>query len=108
MNLDNKFSALQLSIINDQAALYTCACPLQVSLQIASLRKLFDYQKECIALESQADNPAQIQVHHRIAESTKQAHQIMEQCLDDILYLEGWDRAKMEMPPGIRKRIEIN
>jgi hypothetical protein len=108
MDLDKKFSALQLSIINDQAALYTCACPLQVSLQIASLRKLFDYQKECIASETASDSDVQIHVHHRIAEATKQAHQIMEQCLDDILDLEGWDRAKMEMPSGIRKRLEIN
>jgi hypothetical protein len=108
MNLDKKFSALQLSIINDQAALYTCVCPLQVSMQIASLRKLFDYQKECIASETSSDNQVQIQVHHLIAEVTQQAHQLMEQCLDDILDLEGWDRTKMEMPTGIRKRIEIN
>lgn len=108
MNLDHKFSALQLSIINDQAALYSCACPLQVSLQIASLRKLFDYQKECIASETSTDGSVQIEVHHRIAEVTKKAHQLMEQCLDEVLDLEGWDRAKMEIPAGIRKRIEIN
>jgi hypothetical protein len=108
MNLDQKFSALQLSIINDQAALYSCACPLQVSLQIASLRKLFDYQKECIAMETADESSMQMQVHRRIAEATKQAHQLMELCLDDILDLEGWDRAKMEMPSGIRKRIEFN
>jgi hypothetical protein len=108
MNLENKFSALQLAIINDQAALYTCACPVHISLQIANLRKLFDYQKECIASETSSDNSVQIQVHHRIAEVTKQAHQLMEQCLDEILDLEGWDRTKLEMPAGIRKRIEIN
>ena len=107
MELDKKFSALQLSIINDQAALYTCACPLQVSLQISSLRKLFDYQMECIATETSADHPVQAQVHQRIAEATQLAHQVMEQCLDDILDLEGWDRSKMEMPQGIRKRLEI-
>jgi hypothetical protein len=108
MNLDNKFSALQLAIINDQAALYTCSCPVHISLQIANLRKLFDYQKECIALETSADSDVQIQVHRRIAEVTKQAHQLMEQCLDEVLDLEGWDRTKLEMPQGIRKRIEIN
>ncbi len=108
MDLDHKFSALQLSIINDQAALYTCACPLQVSLQIASLRKLFDYQNECIDSEAAAESSLQMQVHRRIAEATKQAHQLMEQCLEEILDLEGWDRAKLEMPPGIRKRFEIN
>jgi hypothetical protein len=108
MKLDNKFSALQLSIINDQAALYSCACPLQVSLQITSLRKLFDYQIDCISSEPLADSALQMQVHQRIAEATKQAHQVMEQCLDDILFLEGWDRIKLEMPPGLRKRLEIN
>jgi hypothetical protein len=108
MNLDNKFSALQLAVINDQAALYTCACPVHISLQIANLRKLFDYQKECIAMETPSENNVQVQVHRRIAEVTKQAHQLMEQCLDEILDLEGWDRSKMEMPVGLRKRIETN
>jgi hypothetical protein len=104
MNLKQKFTALQLSIINEQAALYTCACPLQVSLQITQLRKLFDYQKQCMELGVSSENPLQIDVHNRIAEATKQAHQLMEQCLDDVLELEGWDKAKLVMPEGIRKR----
>lgn len=106
MNIDNKFTALQLSIINEQAALYTCACPVHVSLQIASLRKLFEYEKDCMARDSMTENSIQMQVHRRIAEATKQAHQLMEQCLDEVLDLEGWDRTKMAMPEGIRKRIE--
>ncbi len=107
MNLDNKFTALQLAIINEQAALYTCACPVHVSLQIANLRKLFDYQKMCIDMETSADSSIEIQVHQRIAEVTKQAHQLMEQCLDEILDMEGWDRNKLEMPTNSsRKRIE--
>lgn len=108
MNLDNKFSALQLAIINEQAALYTCACPVQVSLQIINLRKLFDYQKDCLSKETSNDDAMQLQVHRKIAEVTKQAHQIMEQCLDEILDLEGWDRTKMTMPEGIRQSIENN
>lgn len=103
MSLDHKFTALQLSIINDQAALYNCACPLQVSMQITSLRKLYDYQKEC--QEVSAQNEVQIQVHKKIAEATVKAHQIMEQCLDEILDLEGWDRGKLQMPTGIRIKI---
>lgn len=106
MNIDNKFTALQLSIINEQAALYTCACPVHVSLQIASLRKLFEYEKDCMARDSITENSIQMQVHRRIAEATKQAHQLMEQCLDEVLELEGWDRTKMAMPEGIRTRIE--
>ncbi|NOT85301.1 MAG: hypothetical protein HOP02_11110 [Methylococcaceae bacterium] len=108
MKLDNKFSAYQLAIINEQAALYTCACPIHVSLQIANLRKLFNYQLECMANETASDSDIQMQVHRRIAEVTKQAHQLMEQCLDEVLDLEGWDKTKMEMPAGLRKRINGN
>ncbi|MCX7099342.1 MAG: hypothetical protein NTV43_15710 [Methylococcales bacterium] len=107
MNLDKKFTALQLAIINDQAALYTCACPVHISLQIANLRQLFDYQNMCIDKETSADSGVEIQVHRRIAEVTQQAHQLMEQCLDEILDMEGWDRTKLEMPTNsTRKRIE--
>jgi len=109
MNLDNKFTALQLAIINDQAALYTCACPVHISLQITNLRKLFDDQKMCMDMDTPSVNSVEMQVHQRIAEVTKQAHQLMEQCLDDILELEGWDRTKLEMPiTTTRKRIEKN
>ena len=109
MNLDNKFTALQLAIINNQAALYTCACPVHVSLQILNLRKLFDYEKMCMDMDASSESSVDRQVHQRIAEVTKQAHQLMEQCLDDILDMEGWDRTKLEMPTtGIRKRIGKN
>jgi hypothetical protein len=104
MNLEKKFSALQLSIINDQAAIYTCACPMHISMQITNLRKLFDYQNMC--LDMPAENEIQARVHQRIAQATEQAHKLMEQCLDEILDMEGWDRAKLEMPAGIRTRIE--
>ncbi|MGZ8227833.1 MAG: hypothetical protein ACXW0Q_12560 [Methylovulum sp.] len=109
MNLDNKFTALQLAIINDQAALYTCACPVHLSLQITNLRKLFDYQKMCMEMDTLSESNMEMQVHQRIAEVAKQAHQLIEQCLDDVLDMEGWDRTKLEMPTtGNRKRIEEN
>ena len=97
---------MQLSIINDQGILYECACPVHVSLQIANLRKLFDYQLECMKIDISPENSLQMQVHQRIAEVTKQAHQLMEQCLDEVLDLESWDRDRLEMPTGIRKLIE--
>jgi hypothetical protein len=60
-------------------------------------------------METPSENSVEMLVHQRIAEVTKQAHQLMEQCLDDILDMEGWDRSKLEMPTtGIRKRIEKN
>lgn len=108
MNLENKFTALQLAIINDQAALYTCACPVHLSLQITNLRKLFDYQKMCMAMEDSSENTPEHQVHQRIAEVTKQAHQLMEHCLDEILDLEGWDKTKLEMPTTTRRKRITN
>jgi hypothetical protein len=45
-------------------------------------------------------------VNERIAEVSKQTHQLMEQCLDEILDFEGRDKNKLEMPTGIRARIE--
>ncbi len=108
MNLDNKFSALQLAIINEQAALYDCACPLHISMQITNLRKLFDYQNQCMEMEQPAENKVYTQVHQRIAEATKRAHQVMEECLDNVLEMEGWDRTKLAMPAGIRKLKAVN
>ncbi len=104
MHLENKFTSLQLAIVNNQAALYTCACPVHISMQITNLRKLFDYQQTCMEMPAESD--MHIQVHQRIAEVTKQAHKLMEQCLDEILDMEGWDKEKLEMPVGTRTRIE--
>lgn len=48
----------------------------------------------------------QTQVHARIAEASEQAHRIMEACLKDVLELEGWDMATLEMPAGLRTLLE--
>ena len=88
MFLDNKFTALQLAIINSQGVLYNCACPVHVTMQISNLRKLFDYQKTCIDMPSQ--NDMQIQVHQRIAEVTKKTHQLMEQGMRNCKALLGY------------------
>jgi hypothetical protein len=104
VHLENKFTSLQLAIINNQAALYTCACPVHISMQISNLRKLFDYQNTCMDMSAESD--VHIEVHQRIAEVTKQAHQLMEQCLDEILDMEGWDKEKLEMPIGVRTRVD--
>jgi hypothetical protein len=104
VSIGNKFSDLQLALINKQAALYTCECPVHVGMQITNLRKLYDYQQIC--MQTPAETEVQMQVHQRIAEVTKQAHDLMEQCLGEVLDLEGWDKTKLEMPEGIRKRVE--
>ena len=45
-------------------------------------------------------------MNERTAEVSKQAHQLVGQCPDEILDLEDRDKNKLEMPTGIRARIE--
>ncbi len=45
-------------------------------------------------------------VNLRITEVSKKAKQLMVQCLDEILDLEGGDKNKLGMRTGIRARIE--
>lgn len=102
MILQQRFSDLQLEQIIEEAAIYMCACPGQVAVQLRSLRSLFRYQNQC---ELEPANDAV--VHQTIAEATLQAHALMEECLDRVLEIEGWDRATLTMPEGMRrKRLE--
>jgi hypothetical protein len=82
----------------DEASVYLCACPAQVCRQILGLRGLYDYQQDCLST-----NDTNAELHHRIAEATEEAHARMEDCLDEILTLEGWDRVTLKMPEGLRQ-----
>jgi hypothetical protein len=103
MSLETKFSNAQLRRINLQAILYLCSCPSQVGVQIDSLRKLYDYQANCANRDR---GELQQQVHQRIAEAATVAHQIMEDCLLDVMNLEGWDPVTMTMPDDLRAMLE--
>jgi len=104
MEIESKFSLTQLQSINEQSMMYTCACPAQVSVQMINLRKLFKYQYAC--LDKPSDDDVQQVVHQRIAEASIKAHQTLEDCLNEILDLEGWDRSTLTMPAGLRQLIE--
>ncbi|PKO63483.1 MAG: hypothetical protein CVU23_10495 [Betaproteobacteria bacterium HGW-Betaproteobacteria-17] len=96
--MPTRFSDEQLHRILDEAMIYMCACPAQVASQLQALRALHDYQRTC------ADNgPLSEQVHARIAAAARQAHAELEQCLDDVLDLEGWDTSTLSMPEGLRQ-----
>ncbi len=96
--LPARFSDEQLRRILGEAMIYMCACPAQVASQLQTLRELHDYQQKC------ADNgPLSEQVHARIAAAARQAHAELEQCLDDVLDLEGWDKTTLTMPEGLRQ-----
>lgn len=94
-----RFSDAELERIIEEAMLYMCACPAQVAVQLRHLRGLFAYQRDCVV--DPGNDPA---VHRRIMEATEAAHAAMEDCLDDVLNIEGWDRATLTMPAGLRQR----
>ncbi len=104
MQLETKFALTDLETINEQAMFYMCACPAQVSAQITNLRNLFEYQSHC--LNASSNDEVQTQVHQRIGQAVEQAHQILENCLDEVLRLENWDRNTLEMPAGLRTLME--
>lgn len=96
--LAQRFREEELVKVRDEALIYMCACPAQVAVTIAQLRRVHEYQRECEGRRTDT-----LGVHDRIARAVSQAHAIMENCLDEILSLEGWDRQTLAMPPGLRQ-----
>lgn len=93
-----RYSTEQLHQIADEAMIYLCACPAQVANQLLLLRDLHQYQQHCLNTGSLSE-----QVHQCISFATQEAHDRLEQCLDDILTLEGWNKTTMKMPKGLRQ-----
>lgn len=98
MDLQHRFTDEELQRIIEEAAIYMCACPGQVANKIRQLRHVIRYQRDCL---SEAKTPDL--VHHTIEASSREAHVVMEDCLDRVLEIEGWDRATLKMPDGLRK-----
>jgi hypothetical protein len=99
MEYEERFTDADLGKVIEQAMLYMCACPAQVAESVRKLRELYRYQLRCI------ENPENsVAVHALIAQNTIQAHSIMQDCLDQVIELEEWDRTTLEMPAGLRKR----
>ena len=99
MEYEERFTDAELGKVIEQAMIYMCACPAQVADILRKLRELYRYQLRC--LETPQNDPA---VHALIAQSMIQSHSIMQDCLDKVIALEGWDRSTLEMPAGLRKR----
>lgn len=97
--METRFAGQQLAHIIDQALIYQCACPAQVCQALIGLRDLYAYQQGCI--ESTDTDRA---VHERIAAASRDSHALMEDCLQDVLVLEGWDMDTLTMPDNLRKR----
>lgn len=97
--MKEEFDSAQVSKVIDQALVYQCACPAQVCSTIFELRELFDYQQNCAN-----DTINDIKVHNTIAAAAEKAHKIMEECLKDVLAIEGWDMTTLDMPETLRKK----
>jgi hypothetical protein len=103
VELNIQYTDEQIDKIRQEGFIYTCACPSQVSEQIAYLRQLFSYQGNCmINGESNAD----YKTHEIIAEATYRAHDIMQKCLEDVLIHEQWDLETLVMPESLRERLD--
>ncbi len=103
MKLNIVYSNAQLEKIREQGFVYMCACPSQVSEQIARLRRLFAYQQNCI---NGSETPLDIKTHQLIAKATSRAHDMMQECLHDVLVHEKWNLETLEMPDNLRQLLE--
>ena len=97
--MKEQFNSAQISKVIDQALVYQCACPAQVCRAIFELRELYEYQMNC-ASDSANDDL----VHKTIAAATEKSHEMMEECLQKILEIEGWDQSTFAMPEGLKKK----
>jgi hypothetical protein len=100
MHYEERFTDEQLSSIVEQGMVYMCACPAQVAEAVRKLRELRRYQMRCISNSSNDST-----FHQTIADKVSLAHGTMQDCLEDIIQLEGWDRTTLEMPAHLRKRL---
>lgn len=99
MAYEERFTDAELSSIVEQGMFYMCACPAQVADGVRKLRELFKYQMTCL------ENPQNDSlVHQTIAKSVVLAHTTLQDCLEEVVRLENWDRTTLLMPENLRQR----
>lgn len=94
-----RYSSTQLQLILDEAGIYMCACPAQLAAQMMELRTLHQYQMNCMS-----EMPDMADSHRTIADAVFRAHALLEEALDRVLDIEGWDKTALKMPDGLRKK----
>jgi len=97
--MKERYDAAQISRVLDQALVYQCACPAQVCRAIFELRELYDYQRHCAS-----DTVNDRRVHELIAGATERAHEAMEDCLAQVLEIEGWDPQTLTLPDQLKRK----
>lgn len=97
MVYEERFSDRELEQIISEGFIYMCACPAKVAEAVRSVRSLYRYQLAC--LESPVNDD---RVHRAIAKSAIATHAQLQDCMDEILILEKWDRGTLQMPADLR------
>lgn len=97
MVYEERFSDAELAQIISEGLIYMCACPAQVADAVRKVRDLYRYQIQC--LKSPENECA---VHQTIAQTAIATHSQLQDCMDQILALEKWDRKTLQMPPNLR------
>lgn len=95
-----RFSDQVIIHILEQSIIYHCACPAQICKAINGQRALYNYQKNCLN-STDTDKT----VHQLIADTVESTHAQLEQCLEQILLLEGWDMTTYQMPELMQKKL---
>jgi hypothetical protein len=97
------YSTQDLRHIIEQATIYQCACPAQICTSLQAAHALYGYQQQCLS-ETSTD----VAVHQRISATAERLVEELEQCLEDVLRLEGWDMETLTMPADLQKRLLDN
>ena len=97
MAYEERFSDEELAQIISEGLIYMCACPAQVADAVRKVRELYRYQMKC--LQSPTND---CQVHQAIAKTAAATHNQLQDCMDEILVLEKWDRQTLQMPDYLR------
>lgn len=97
MVYEERFSDAELQQIISEGFIYMCACPAKVAEAVRCVRELYRYQLDCLQNPENDDR-----VHKTIAKSAITTHAQLQDCMDEILIIEKWDRKTLKMPENLR------
>ena len=97
MVYEERFSDGELEQIISEGFIYMCACPAKVAEAVRHVRGLYRYQLACLQNPDNDDR-----VHLAIAKSAIATHTQLQDCMDEVLVIEKWDRATLRMPADLR------
>lgn len=95
-----RFSSEKLTEIFETTRDGSCACPADVCAAILAVRQLYETQLQCL-LDAH-EGPLR-DSHGVMAYYSRAVHEQLEECLDQVMKIEGWNPLTLEMPPEIRK-----